>query len=700
MPWPTLYSRIERGIVDVGRKHADSVARHLHGTAKSVKILVLPGLPEKGDVSDWLEAGGTAGELQTLAEAAPEYHPLAGSPNQAIKAKTGAKSPGQDRRGLRAVDPDAEPELTPVKSVLPDAPVADGVVIPKNWSLTSQGVAQLIKRQDHSLDLIFIARTPVFISARFVNLGDGTECIQLTWLRDGKWKRHIVTRAVIAATRSITDLANMGLPVTCKNAGALIEYLGEFEAVNLMALPRAQVSQQMGWQGTDGRSGFLWGRVLLQPGLEAEAVDLDSLPLDGCNHELVAFRGADAGDEQIADALRSAGSLEGWIRAVHPVADYPRVLLAVYGALASPLLYILGCPNFIMDWSGQTSDGKTTTVRTGGSCWGNPDERSAASVVGTWDATRVWINRASMVLHSMPLILDDTKLCKNPRDIGKVFYDFASGRDRGRGSLGGTRRSGTWRTVLLSTGEAPATSFTNDGGTRARVLTLWGHSFGRADQTTAPLVQQVNRSILRNYGHAGPLLVKFILSHQNDWEAWRLKYQEVMEAYQEKAGADPVAGRLCSYFAALDLTAALAHAALDLPWAYRDPIESLWDDLVSGADEADVAAQALATVIGWAKANQGSFRGRPQADRMPLHGWAGKWEYGSSWEYVAFVFHRLKELLLQFGYEPEAVIRGWKDRGWLLMDKNRRQKQVRLDGEPTWTIAIRRSAIEEMEGTP
>lgn len=251
---------------------------------------------------------------------------------------------------------------------------------------------------------------------------------------------------------------------------------------------------------------------------------------------------------------------------------------------------------------------------------------------------------------------------------------------------------------MLTTGEAPATSFTTDGGTRGRVLTLWGHPFGRADQTTAPLVQRLNRSILSNYGHAGPLLVKFILSHQNDWETWQLKYQEVVEAYQEKAGADPVAGRLCGYFAALDLTAAIAHAALDLPWAYRDPLEAMWEDLVSGADEADVAAQALSTVIGWAKANQGSFWGR-QGDRIPLHGWAGKWDPGSSWDYIAFVLHRLKELLQQFDFEPEAVIRGWQDRGWLLMDKNRRQKQVRLDSEQTWTIAIRRSAIEELEGT-
>ena len=375
--------------------------------------------------------------------------------------------------------------------------------------------------------------------------------------------------------------------------------------------------------------GFLWGRKLLRPDLDlVEAVDLDSLPPDHWQKDMIAFRGADVGDEQIADALRSAGSLEGWIRAVQSVAEFPRVLLAIYGALAAPLLKILECHNFIMDWCGRTSGGKTTTVRVGGSCWGNPDERAAASIVATWDSTRVWINRASTVLHSLPLILDDTKRCKYPKDIAKVLYDVASGRDRGRGTKQGMGRSGTWRTVLLSTGEAPATSFTTDGGTRARVLTLWGHPFGRADQTTAPVVQQVNRNILQNYGHAGPLFVKFLLAHQEDWASWRKKYHEVQEAYQEKAGADPVAGRLCAYFATLDLTAGIAHAALDLPWAYRDPIETLWEDLVSGAAEGDVAAQALDMVIGWAKANQASFHGRQKEDRAPYEGWAGRWDCG------------------------------------------------------------------------
>src|SRR5437764_964924 len=42
---------------EAGRKHAGKVAASLRGKAASVKMLELPGLPEKGDASDWLDAG-------------------------------------------------------------------------------------------------------------------------------------------------------------------------------------------------------------------------------------------------------------------------------------------------------------------------------------------------------------------------------------------------------------------------------------------------------------------------------------------------------------------------------------------------------------------------------------------------------------------------------------------------------------------
>ena len=280
------------------------------------------------------------------------------------------------------------------------------------------------------------------------------------------------------------------------------------------------------------------------------------------------------------------------------------------------------------------------------------------------------------------------------------MYDVASGRDRGRGSTKGLRQSGSWHTVLLSSGEAPATSFTQDGGTRARVLTLWGPPFGRADDTTAPLVHRLNQAILQNYGHAGPRFIEFLQSRRADWPTWREKYHQVQNAYLEKAGGNPVVGRLCGYFAALDLAAGLAHAALELPWSYRDPIEALWNDLISGAEEADVAARALITLMSWARGNQASFYGR-HGERVPSQGYAGKWDMRSDWSYIAFLPHRLNDLLSDFGYEPEAVIRAWHDRGWLATDKgnNRRQKRVRLDNEQRpWTIAIRREAVEEVDG--
>ena len=58
-----------------GKNHAQQVALSLHGIAESVRVVELPGLPDKGDVSDWIAAGGTQEELERLAEAAPEWTP-------------------------------------------------------------------------------------------------------------------------------------------------------------------------------------------------------------------------------------------------------------------------------------------------------------------------------------------------------------------------------------------------------------------------------------------------------------------------------------------------------------------------------------------------------------------------------------------------------------------------------------------------
>src|SRR5712692_7224948 len=58
-----------------GEQHAQDVARSLLSVAAAVKIVRLPGLPAKGDVSDWLDQGHTKEELAEILKATPLLRP-------------------------------------------------------------------------------------------------------------------------------------------------------------------------------------------------------------------------------------------------------------------------------------------------------------------------------------------------------------------------------------------------------------------------------------------------------------------------------------------------------------------------------------------------------------------------------------------------------------------------------------------------
>jgi len=63
-----------------GRDHAAQVHKSLTAVSATVRTVTLPGLPEKGDVSDWLKAGGTAEWLYELVKNAPAEPSAAKSP--------------------------------------------------------------------------------------------------------------------------------------------------------------------------------------------------------------------------------------------------------------------------------------------------------------------------------------------------------------------------------------------------------------------------------------------------------------------------------------------------------------------------------------------------------------------------------------------------------------------------------------------
>jgi predicted P-loop ATPase len=66
-----------------GRGHVEDVAKKLKGIAKRIRVLALPDLPEKGDISDWIAGGGTAERLLQMAEDAPDWTPTNAVPDNA-----------------------------------------------------------------------------------------------------------------------------------------------------------------------------------------------------------------------------------------------------------------------------------------------------------------------------------------------------------------------------------------------------------------------------------------------------------------------------------------------------------------------------------------------------------------------------------------------------------------------------------------
>lgn len=581
------------------------------------------------------------------------------------------------RATLAAIATSQEASAPPsrILDCLPDAPVGDRAIVPPGWVLGPDGISyRRGSGQGHR-----VVPSPVVIMSGGKDVEDRTEFLEIAWVLDGSWTKETVERKVVASGREIVSLASVGFPVTSQNAGELVQYLSEYEALNREHYPKTHVSHRLGWQGDEGRGGFLLGHELIAPG--------DGPPTQ--------FRGRNTGDAQVARGFSSSGSAETWTGAVAAIQEYPTAMFTLYASIAPVLLGVLDVQNFVVDLSYGTSSGKTTALRVAASAWGSPDESSGASPMMSWDTTRVAIERAAEILSHLPLILDETKRAKSPRDVSRVIYDFVSGRGRGRGAPDGMRPVGSWHGILLSTGEAPATSLTEDGGTRARVITIWGPPFGATDRCTGDAIRRLNEVLRQNYGHAGPAVVQFVAEHRERWDELRDRHREATRRYLDQAGDSEVAGRLAPCVAAVEVAAQVTHEALGLDWPLDATFAEIWSAISRELQDVDRAEAALRLVVDWAVANQARFYGcDSDGEESPVEH-LGRWDAGDNWSHIGFVWRNLKDLLQKEGFDAEAVRRQWRERGWTLRDREGRDTNVRIGRGTSRVVAVKREVVEQ-----
>src|SRR5262249_55886455 len=109
-----------------GRKHAEHVARNLDLVAKSVRIVELPGLPPKGDVSDWLASDSMGVKLAKLAAAAPLWEPPPASEPPEAEAEDEAKP-------VSALLPSPNMPMAVARLFVAERCLDDGVLTLHHW---------------------------------------------------------------------------------------------------------------------------------------------------------------------------------------------------------------------------------------------------------------------------------------------------------------------------------------------------------------------------------------------------------------------------------------------------------------------------------------------------------------------------------------------------------------------------------------
>ncbi len=115
---------------ETGHKYTRGVATSLHPVAASIRVLELPGLPPKGDVVDWVRAGGTHGQFTEIVAsvmAAPAWEP--GNADASASEGSEPAQPGVTYEHFMAHLPSGQFIFTPTREFWPAGSV--NAVLPR-----------------------------------------------------------------------------------------------------------------------------------------------------------------------------------------------------------------------------------------------------------------------------------------------------------------------------------------------------------------------------------------------------------------------------------------------------------------------------------------------------------------------------------------------------------------------------------------
>lgn len=380
--------------------------------------------------------------------------------------------------------------------------------------------------------LHLICRTVPNLTKRLVDTETFEESYELRWNVNQEERVEIVTSRSIAETKEMLNMRNIGFPVTTNNSRQIIEFLERFQTVNFVPVEESV-----------SRIGHIKGKII-HPLLEQN----------------ITINPQSEGERQLQSAFQEKGTLLDWKENILDVIKpFPKVLFMTLSSFASVLLHEYDIPSFIVDLSGNTSQGKTLALRVASSVWGVP---SLHGYLQTFNGTLVSYEMKSGYLNSYPLIVDDSK-SGDHRIYEELVYKHTSGRGKGRGAIKGSQKEGTWRQIMLTSGEARLASYTsNAGGVEGRIVHIEDEPFPGVDKNFLSVLHDVNLGSA--YGVVGKEFVRKLASlTKEEKNKYKKQYTTLRNEYMERAANNHVLRRLSIYYAIIHHTAELLNEWFD-----------------------------------------------------------------------------------------------------------------------------------------
>ena len=522
------------------------------------------------------------------------------------------------------------------------------------------------------------APSPVKVCNSFIRIAEIRESIDtgeisLSIAFDylGRTRSVPILRSQMADSRKlVTALSGAGAPITSNNARLVLSYLSAYEHTFATAIPHKRVTSRFG-RGRTGGPFFL-------PGL----------------HSGVEFAPASPGDAALYRAYSSRrGSLGGWLEVMHALADQGLMIpqVAVIASFVPPLQSRLRIPNFILDIHGNTSTGKSTSLKLAASVYGKPHDPDSA--VLQWMNTQAAVEQVAGLCSELPIYLDDAQHC--PAELKRsIIYMIANGRGKGRGTGGGIRETATWHTVALSTSEEPLHESSPHEGARGRILPVGGMTppFGPG---MGSLVQTLEGSVASNHGYAGESYIRHLNGWgEGDWSK-RVRRYSAIQAELQRSSSSALVGRVSGYIAAIQLAGEVASPLLGL--RFKPDVVGAWlllhlDELQSDQNMVLLALRELSDFY-VANINRFGGDGHYRRDkRGSLYGASKKQQY------VGFLRSTVDTIFKRKRWNPSALLNKLAAAGALhATEEDRYTKKVSVSGVQHRMICVKWSAIMDGE---